>query len=479
MSSRPKESYVARTELAGEPSGTKADAGEVVATLIHLTDLHVVDVASPMRFEWIDTLAADPHWRPLLHMHRPHESLVPWAVAAQIEAIHRQPAGPSRGRLAELVLSTGDNIDNAQRNELDAYLALLGGGVSRLNAVGGPQDASGWTGDRPWPFWSPDSRVADQWKGRGYPVVEDFLGRTVEPVASPGVGVPWASLPGNHDVMCQGTALLNAELTKALTGGRKGLFPPSDFRPPDPARLFVDSPELFLGDGERAIEPDPGRRPLSIEEWLDAHVAAGATGYDAGHVTARRTETVIELEQLTVVMLDTNHPAGNYHGSIGGAQLAWLEDVLAAVDRQPGRLAVIASHHGVESLTNTRGADADRHLAAALVEVVGRHRCVVAWLVGHRHIHRVVPHPGPAGGFWEITTGSLIDWPVERRTVEILRHRDGTIELISTVADAGATPDSLAGIHRSVAERFGVSPVRTAMAGTPLDRDVRLYLGRR
>ncbi|MEY4229458.1 MAG: hypothetical protein RLZZ362_307, partial [Actinomycetota bacterium] len=68
---------VPRTDLAAAPTG----AGECVASLWHLSDLHVLDAASPMRFEWIETLAHDPRWRPLLHMHRPQESLVPWAVA--------------------------------------------------------------------------------------------------------------------------------------------------------------------------------------------------------------------------------------------------------------------------------------------------------------------------------------------------------------------------------------------------------------
>ena len=50
-------------------------------------------------------------------------------------------------------------------------------------------------------------------------------------------------------------------------------------------------------------------------------------------------------------------------------------------------------------------------LAAPLLEVVHRHPCVVLWLTGHRHIHRITPRPGAAGGFWEITTASIIDWP--------------------------------------------------------------------
>ena len=81
-----------RTELADEPPG----GGQLVASLCHMSDLHVMDAASPMRFEWIETLADDPRWRPLLHMHRPQEALVPWAVAAHVDALRADPTSTTR-----------------------------------------------------------------------------------------------------------------------------------------------------------------------------------------------------------------------------------------------------------------------------------------------------------------------------------------------------------------------------------------------
>lgn len=463
--------HLRRTELGADPSG---GPGEVLATIVQLSDLHLVDVASPTRFEWVDLLADDPRWRPLLHMHRPQESLVPWAVGAHVEAIRADPTGPVHGRPIDLVLATGDNLDNAQHNELDAYLALIAGGAATLGARGGPQDAAGAAG--PWPYWSPLPGVVDAWKPRGYPVVEDFFERTAQPLVSPGLGLRWSSLPGNHDVMCQGTAPLNAALRAAALGATKGLLPPPGLRPDDPLALFVDRPELFLGAGARAVAPDPRRRPVTAGEWLAAHLAAGAAGYTAESVAAARADTVIDLGEVAVVLLDTNHPAGDYQGSVGAEQLAWLDRRLTAIDRD-GRLALLASHHGSTSLVNTRGGDPERRLADALLSVVHRHRCVVGWLAGHRHVHHVAARPGAAGGLWEITTGSLIDWPVERSTIEVVRHRDGTLELISTVADAAPASGSLAELHRSLAARFA-GESRT-MAGAPPDRDVRLLLAPR
>jgi hypothetical protein len=141
---------------------------------------------------------------------------------------------------------------------------------------------------------------------------------------------------------------------------------------------------------------------------------------------------------------------------------------------------VLASHHGAASLVNRRGDDPTRRHADALLDVVHRHACVVAWLVGHRHHHRITAHPGPAGGFYEITTASLIDWPVERRLVEVIRHDDlELVEIVCTVDAHGAPAGSLAALHRDLAQRFGGSQVRSSMAGAEDDRDVRLYLDRR
>ena len=456
---------VPRTDLAPEPTGT----GERVARLGHVSDLHVMDAASPMRFEWIETLAHDPRWRPLLHMHRPQETLVPWAVARHVDELRAD------GSL-DLLVSTGDNIDNAQRNELDAYLALLAGGEVTMSAAGSAQDPYDIAPGETWPYWCPRADVADTWKPRGYPVVDDLIERTTESFRSHGLGLPWTSMPGNHDLLCQGTSIVNDELHRAAVGDRKALFPPDGFEPDDVLTLFVDEPEVFLGIRERHLAPDHSRRAIDLDEWVATHAEAGALGWDAVAPTGR-ADTVVDLDAVQLIVLDTNHPLGDYQGSIGRAQIAWLDEQLATAD-QAGRLVVLASHHGPTSLVNERGGDPERVLAAPLLDVVHRHPSVVLWLTGHRHIHRITPHPGAAGGFWEITTASIIDWPSERRSIELRQHPDGTVEIVSRVHAHRAPEGSLAWWHRDLAQRFGGSQVRHAMAGTELDRDVRLFVAR-
>ena len=111
---------VTRNDLGGAQA---AGYTEVLLTLAHLTDTHVLDSASPARAEWVQLEANDPSFRPLLHMHRPYDALTAWALHAHIDAIAQDPSPPGSSNAFDLVVSTGDNIDNAQRNELDAYLA--------------------------------------------------------------------------------------------------------------------------------------------------------------------------------------------------------------------------------------------------------------------------------------------------------------------------------------------------------------------
>jgi 3',5'-cyclic AMP phosphodiesterase CpdA len=461
--------HLFRDDLGGvRPSGD----GTSLLSLLVMSDIQVLDTVSPARCEWIELLADDPRWRPLLHMHRPCEALTHWAFAAHVQAARREPLARGSSRPYDLCLCLGDNIDNAQRNELDAFLAILAGGRTQLSARGGVHEPLARAG-APWPYWCPEPGVADLWKPRGYPAVPDFVERASATLVSEGLGFPWACLPGNHDVMRQGTSLPEPEIERIAIGAHKALFRPDGFDPADPLRLFVDAPATFSRGAGRAVPALAARRALGRHEWISAHVERGAAGYTAHHAQQGLTDAVIDTEHVRIVMLDSNHPAGDYQGSLGTAQLAWLDARLSEVDRQPGRLAVLASHHGSVSLVNKRGDDPLRQHADALTEVAHRHACVVAWLVGHRHLHEIRPHAGPKGGFWEISTGALIDWPVQTRSVEFIRHSGDRVEIVCTLIDHNAPPGSLAHLHHDLSRRFAGEQC-ARMQGRPQDGNVRL-----
>ena len=459
-----------RTDLGGS---APAGRGDCLLALWLMSDVQVLDAASPARCEWVELLGGEPKWQPLLPMHRPYEALTHWALAAHVDRARGDPYAPHSRRPYDLALSLGDNIDNAQHNELEAFLAIVAGGRAQLPAWGSVQDASGWSGATPWPYWCPDAAVDHLWKRQGYPAIADFLARASDTVESRGLGFAWTSVPGNHDLMRQGTALPEPGIEIIATGADKLLWRPEGFDPADPLARFVDAPAAFSGGGTRRVDPLASRRAVSKQEWIAAHVTRGAAGYGPRHLQDGLSDAVIDTEHARILLLDTNHPAGDFQGSVGTAQLDWLEQQLAEVDRQPGRFAVLASHHGSVSLTNTRGADPQRQHAAALTALLHRHPSAVAWLVGHRHLHEIRPHPGPGGGFWEISTGSLIDWPSQTRAVEFVRHGDGQIEIVCTLQDHGAPAGSLAHWHHALAQRFAGTRAE-AMQGRAGDGDARL-----
>lgn len=78
----PGEAHMVRTELAGAATDQPVDADErdVVLRMLHVSDLHILDSASPARSEWIQERADDPQWRPFLHMHRPYDPLANWGA---------------------------------------------------------------------------------------------------------------------------------------------------------------------------------------------------------------------------------------------------------------------------------------------------------------------------------------------------------------------------------------------------------------
>lgn len=467
--------HVIRTELA---AAGPAARGECLLALAILSDAQVLDAVSPARCEWVALLAADPRWQPLQPMYRPYDTLVHWALAAHVDALRREPVGRTRQRPFDLALSLGDNIDNAQHNELATFLSIVAGGRAQLSAVGAAQDASAERGSGMWPFWCPDRTVSDPWKSAGYPAIDDFSSRASEALTSAGLGFPWTSVPGNHDVMRQGTALPDPAIEAIAVGSTKMLYRPAQLQPADPLALFVAQPAAFSFGGSRQITPDPLRRAIDRSEWLAAHVAHAAVGFTAGHVRSGCADTVIDTEHVRLILLDTNHPWGDYQGSVGDAQLQWLDDCLAQVDARPARLAILASHHGALSLTNERGDDPQRQQGAALLRVLHRHRSLVAWLTGHRHRHVITPHPGACGGFWEVATASLIDWPSQTRDIECVRMADGSLEIVCTLREHGASVGSLAHLHHAMA------CLAAPMLGLPMragadDSDVRLVLAER
>src|SRR2546430_4487225 len=126
------------------------------------------------------------------------------------------------------------------------------------------------------------------------------------------------------------------------------------------------------------------------------------------------------------------------------------------------RYVVVLSHHGYDSLSNPRG-DGN---ADALLDLLLRFGNVVLWLSGHTHYNRITSRQSAPGerGFWEVTTGSIVDWPCQARLIEIFKTADGRLAIGSTMVDHDG--EGLAGLHRELAANAPYGGVDSAPAGT-------------
>ena len=80
--------------------------------LAHLTDVQLTDTQSPGRLEFLQRHHDEPRLAWLCPSYRPQEFLAGAALEATVRTLNTLPRSPLTGAAVQLVVSTGDNIDN-------------------------------------------------------------------------------------------------------------------------------------------------------------------------------------------------------------------------------------------------------------------------------------------------------------------------------------------------------------------------------
>ncbi|MEV0171874.1 TIGR03767 family metallophosphoesterase [Streptomyces sp. NPDC050803] len=480
---------VVRAELADAKSG-REDRRTALAAFVQLTDMHILDVQHPMRLEFLRSTD--------VHAWRPQEALTVHGAISLVERVNALRGAPVTGAPLHFAMTTGDNTDNNAMTELDWFLTVLGGGRITPNS-GDPRHYEGVQNSGLKQFWQADSAVRDADKQLGFPHVDGFLAAAVREVNSPGLNMPWYSTVGNHDALPLGTYASHRDpfLTDFAVGGKKLMtLSAAEAKKLQDALKQARDPqgvqyrEVLKAHARdlRSVTADERRAPYTPTEYLKAHLDPAyrgmgpvGHGYSTANLDAGTQYYSFRIaDDVIGISLDTTDAGGHHEGSIGTAQLRWLDRTLR---ENKDSYAIVFSHHTSETMDNTNPDPARpnerRHNGQEVLTLLGRHRNVLAWVNGHIHRNNITPRDG----FWEISTASHVDYPQLARVIEIVDNKDGTLSLFTTCVESAAphatdftdlSQTGLAALYRELS--YNAPGARTDLAGGRSDRNTELVL---
>jgi 3',5'-cyclic AMP phosphodiesterase CpdA len=411
-----------------------------LARFVQLTDAHVLDEESPARVEMLDRLGA-----PFTSAFRPQESLTTQVLAAMVQTID--------GTHPQAVFETGDLIDNDQQNEFTQAFSVLRGGTVAPNS-GGPGYAGVQAVSNPDPLIYRPAVDAPRYPG--------LLRAAERRFRSPGLRAPWYPLPGNHDMLVQGNLPATPQTEAIATGSRKlvtidhAALGAAERRRFDPWLIRALLRQGLPGDWIR-VPPDARRHELSPAQAVAALRRASGHG---GH--GRLMDSTVALGwRVEAILLDTVNRSGGATGVLRRSQVAWLRNRLRAAG---DRWVVVFSS---TPLDQTRGGA--RGLAA-----LDHDPRVVAAVAGDVHRNSITPRRTAAGGYWMITTSSLIDYPQQARAFQLTATAGGGVVLETWMLNADPR-SRLSNLSRELAYLDYQGGRPRHLAGQPRDRNAELY----
>lgn len=280
--------------------------------------------------------------------------------------------------------------------------------------------------------------------------------------------IPWFDVVGNHDTISFGTvsntraALLNPRNEFMSICGQKS-FMQLHFGEPDPKSEYADqfvrfgpvSPIILdRAATVRTLQAEDFAAPIETEFHPTTNPSAPVplsfstepTSLRDGHVlTGYYHFTVRTVPPIHCLVLNTSQGGRRdlrLKGWVEADQVEWFREKLGLEGDQPKAitdgLILVFGHHPIGHIHEEGGREA--------IETAMREQPrVVAYFCGHTHAHNIREHPSGMAreGFWEIITGSVLEWPQWASHVRIFYNQEsgeGEIKLRRLRANPVADP---------------------------------------
>jgi metallophosphoesterase (TIGR03768 family) len=432
---------------------SKANKQKNLLHFFAITDIHITDKESPAQapfFGYKGGVAA---------AYTPSMLYTTQFLDATIQTINAL----QKQEKFDFGISLGDVVNNAQYNELRAYIDVLDG--KKINPDSGEKDD---------PIAGKLNDYQDEFQAAG-------LDKTI----------PWYQTMGNHDHLWMGSNPVDAYLKKAYVsdtilnmgniftdtlgirsrgyymGAIDGRTVYGDVIGAGPVQNFATPPTIPAADLNRRAQT--GAQWMS--QFFNSTTLPLGHGFQAADTTSGFAcytfEPKSDLPLRVIVVDDTQRDDdpdihGYGHGSLDKRRYEWLVGELDKGQAE-GKLMVIAAHipigvdYGSPQMNvfmgwSTVAAVTEKNLIAKLHTYPN----LILWMSGHRHINAVTAFKSPdlahpELGFWEVETSSLRDFPQQFRDFDIIRNSDNTISIRCIDIDPALKDGTLTAISRSYA----------------------------